>query len=148
MALGCFNKNAIRHGHSRQSAKEVVQLARFFPNEFQTTNLTISQVKDNSDNPLTFPPTPNYRVNVDPAVFGQPQQAGVPVVSRDNAGTVTAALRKVVLQPLGPLEIVAKAMEEGVTFAWYVGIRDVIFEGDSKIVSDALMGLDSCEVTK
>ena len=34
-------------------------------------------------------------------------------------------------------------MEEGVTFAWDVGIRDVIFEGDSKIVSDALMGLGS-----
>ena len=34
-------------------------------------------------------------------------------------------------------------MEEGVTFAWDVGIRDVIFEGDSKIISDALMGLGS-----
>ena len=32
-------------------------------------------------------------------------------------------------------------MEEGVTFAWDMGIRDVIFEGDSKIVFDALMGL-------
>ena len=31
----------------------------------------------------------------------------------------------------------------GVTFAWDVGIRDVIFEGYSKIVSDALMGLGS-----
>ena len=34
-------------------------------------------------------------------------------------------------------------MEEGVTFAWDVGIRDVIFEGDSKIVFDSLMGLRS-----
>ena len=34
-------------------------------------------------------------------------------------------------------------MEEGVTFAWDVGIRDVIFEGDSYIVSDALIGLGS-----
>ena len=32
-------------------------------------------------------------------------------------------------------------MEEGVTFAWDVGIRDVIFEGDSKISFVALMGL-------
>ena len=34
-------------------------------------------------------------------------------------------------------------MEEGVTFAWDAGIRDVIFEEDSKIVSDPLMGLGS-----
>ena len=59
----------------------------------------------------------------------------------DYAGRVMAVLSKLVRQPLGPLEIEAKAMEEGVTFAWDVGIRDVIFEGDSKIVFGALMGL-------
>ena len=32
-------------------------------------------------------------------------------------------------------------MEVGVLFAWDVGIREVIFECDSKIVSDALLGL-------
>ena len=32
-------------------------------------------------------------------------------------------------------------MGEGVTFAWDVGIRNVIFNGDSKIVFDALMWL-------
>ena len=52
------------------------------------------------------------------------------MVIRDHSGRVTAALSKIVHQPLGPLEIENKAMEEGVTFAWDVGIRDVIFEGD------------------
>ena len=32
-------------------------------------------------------------------------------------------------------------MEVGVSFAWVVGIREVIFECDSKIVSNALLGL-------
>ena len=52
------------------------------------------------------------------------------MVIKDHVGTVTVALSKIVHQPLGPLEIEAKAMEEGVTIAWDVGIRDVIFEGE------------------
>ena len=68
------------------------------------------------------------------------------MVIRDHAGRVTAALSKIVHQPLGPLDIEAKAMEKGVTFAWDVGIRDLNFEGDSKIVSNALMGMGSSPV--
>ena len=138
-----FNRNVVRHCHSRQSTEEVVQLARFLLNEFQTANHTISQAKDNSDDPWTLPLASNYKVNVDGAVFAQSQQAGVGVVIRDHDGRVTTTLSKVVHQPLRPLQMGAKAMEERVTFAWDVGIRDVIFEGDSKIISDALMGLGS-----
>ena len=45
------------------------------------------------------------------------------MVIRVHAGRVTAALSIIVHRPLGSLEIEAKAMEEGVTFAWDVGIR-------------------------
>ena len=38
----------------------------------------------------------------------------------------------------GLLEIEVKAMEIGVSFAWDVGIRDVVVESDSKIVADTL----------
>ena len=65
------------------------------------------------------------------------------MVIRDHAGRVTTALSKIVHQPLGPLEIEAKAMEEAVTFDWDVGIGGVIFEGNSKIVFDVPMGLTS-----
>ena len=34
-----------------------------------------------------------------------------------------------------------KAMKIGVAFAWDVGIRDVIVEGDSKTATDAVLGL-------
>ncbi|KAL0005298.1 hypothetical protein SO802_012859 [Lithocarpus litseifolius] len=60
---------------------------------------------------------------------------------RDYEGEVIAALSKQIHQSLGPWEIEAKAMEVRVSFAWDVGIREVIFECDSKIISDALLGL-------
>ena len=64
------------------------------------------------------------------------------MVIRDYEGRVVATLSKQVQQPLGPLEIEAKTMEVGVSFAnWDVVIREVIFECDSKITFDALLGL-------
>ena len=63
------------------------------------------------------------------------------MVIRDHEGRVVATLSKQVQQPLGPLEIEAKAMEVGVSFAWDVGTREVILECDSKIMFDALLGL-------
>ena len=88
----------------------------------------------------TLPPEHSYKVNVDGAVFAHIQQAGVVVVIRNHKGKVTAAMSKRIHQVLGPLEIEAKAMEEGISFACDVGIREVVLECDSKIVFDALMG--------
>ena len=42
--------------------------------------------------------------------------------------------------PLGPLEIKTKAMEEGMQFAWDVGVREVFFECNSMIVAEVLLG--------
>lgn len=78
---------------------------------------------------------------MDGAVFSQSYQARVGVVIRNYEGEVTTTLSKQIHQPLGPLEIKARVMEVGVLFAWDVGIKEVIFECDSKIVSDALLGL-------
>ena len=75
------------------------------------------------------------------AVFSQSSQAGVGVVIWDHEGRVITTLSKQVQQPLGPLEVESKAMEVGVSFAWDVGIREVILECDSKIVSNALLSL-------
>ena len=58
---------------------------------------------------------------------------------RDDVGYVLATLSKNVACALGPSECEAKAMG-GVTFAWDMGFRDVVFECDSKVVSDCING--------
>ena len=52
-----------------------------------------------------------------------------------------ATLSKQVQQPLENLEIEAQALGVGVSFAWDIGIREVILECDSKTMSDALLSL-------
>ena len=49
--------------------------------------------------------------------------------------------------PSGPLEAKAKALEEALDFAWDIGIRDVHFECDSKLIVDAVFGDSSPQVS-
>ena len=58
-----------------------------------------------------------FKVNVDGATFAQSQTVGIGVLVRDFGRRVEATLNISLSMPLGPLEIEAKAMEEGVQFA-------------------------------
>ena len=49
-------------------------------------------------------------------------------------------MSKKINAPLGPLEAEAKAVEAGIQFAKDIGIHDVILEGDSLTVLNALCG--------
>ena len=62
-------------------------------------------------------------------------------------GQVEAALSKKLPIPLGPLETKAKALKEGFYYAWVVGVHNVVFESDSKIVVDALNGISETSVS-
>ena len=44
------------------------------------------------------------------------------------------------------MEIKAKALEEGVLFAWDIGVRDVVLENDPKIIVDVLIGTSEAPV--
>lgn len=52
-----------------------------------------------------------------------------------------AALSKKLSTPLGALEAEAKAMEEAITFAWDMRIRDCIFESDALTIVNAMLHL-------
>ena len=88
----------------------------------------------------TPPPSDKYKINVDGVVFKDQKAAGVGVLTRDCNGQVIAALSKKINAPLGPLEAEAKAVEAGIQFAKDIGIQDVILEGDSLTVLNALCG--------
>ena len=63
------------------------------------------------------------------------------VVIRDHFGAVVAVVSKKLKAPLGALKVEAKAMEEEITFAWDMGIRDCIFESDALIIVNAMLRL-------
>uniref|UniRef100_A0A7N2MUC6 RNase H type-1 domain-containing protein n=1 Tax=Quercus lobata TaxID=97700 RepID=A0A7N2MUC6_QUELO len=50
------------------------------------------------------------------------------------------ALCKKVEFPLGPIEAEAKAMEAGIYLAWDLGLKEIVVEGDSQQVIQALNG--------
>lgn len=82
---------------------------------------------------------PCFKFNVDGATFAQSQTMGIGVLVCDFAGRVTVMLSKSLPVPR-PHKTEAKAMEEGVQFAWDVGIHDIVMESNLQIVISALMG--------
>ncbi|KAK9985942.1 hypothetical protein SO802_030893 [Lithocarpus litseifolius] len=136
------NRNEIIHGGTGRPGRVVVRSALMLLDEYQTANESpkVGQKSTHATVRWSPPQQECYKVNVDGAVFTRRRQTGIGVVIRDSAGEVVAALCKRLAVPLGALETEAKAMESGVRFAAEVGIRDVIFEGDSLTVYNAVHG--------
>ena len=122
-----FSRNATRHGTLEKLQLQIVQKAWAMLDAFKIVSHSIQQPQGNLQEFWTLPPEHGYKVNIDGAVFAHIQQAGVGGVIRDHEGKVTAAMSKKIHQPLGPLVIEAKALEEGISFAWDVGIREAVW---------------------
>ena len=60
---------------------------------------------------------PWFKLNVDGATFATHEFVEIGAVLRDYKGRVEVVLSKKLYAHLGPLEIEAKALEEGVSFA-------------------------------
>ena len=109
--------------------------------EFQLANHRIQEKKLEVEVGWALPQPPWFKINVNGAVFERLRAMGIGVVIRDHLGMVCAMLSMKIHTLLGLFEIEAKAMEEGMRFAWDRGISTAIFEGDSMVVYNSLTGL-------
>ena len=123
-----YNRNKTRLRSPRQTNQEIIYKARSILEDFQLTHLAHPCFKDQTDAHWVPPSFPWYKVNTDAAVFSNLQTVGIGVIIRDHKGSVVAALSQHLRLPLGPLEAEAKAMDVAASFAWDIGIRDVVFE--------------------
>ena len=82
-----------------------------------------------------------FKVNVDGAVFSSQSAMGIGVIIRDEEGRVEVALSKKIMAPLGALEVEAKAFEAGLLFAKDIGIQELVLEGDSITIYNALWNI-------
>lgn len=130
------NKNDVRHGGSSKTATVIVNNERRYMEEFrQAASITVTR-RESPQEPWMPPPQGWYKVNVDGATFKDSRQCGLGVVVRNDKGEIMEALSKKIRSPL--LEAEAKAAKCGLIFAWELGLREVIIEGDSEAVIQAL----------
>ncbi|XP_065634433.1 uncharacterized protein LOC136069632 [Quercus suber] len=85
------------------------------------------------------PPAPNiYKINFDTAVSRASNLAGLGVIARDSRGDPIGALTMLVPFRQSVAELEALACLRAVQFALEIGLTQVVVEGDSVIVIEAL----------
>ncbi|XP_023875934.1 uncharacterized protein LOC111988377 [Quercus suber] len=139
-------RNEARHSGKQRSGLAVSRSSLRLLEQFQIANEhPATTAVQNQLVKWTLPPSGCYKVNVDGAVFSKRKLAAMGVVIRDEEGQLIATLCRKLYTPLGPLETEAKTMEVGIMFAREVGIRDVLFEGDSLVLNNAIHGLNKID---
>lgn len=92
-----------------------------------------------------LPPSPSvYKVNFDGATFQDTVSAGLGVVAYDLDAMVIAALSERIHLPPTVEDLEAMACRRAISFAIEIGLQDVVFEGDSKVIFKQLTADQPC----
>ncbi|KAK9992106.1 hypothetical protein SO802_027091 [Lithocarpus litseifolius] len=134
------NRNEVRQGGIKKTGVALVKWSAQYLAEYRGVNSSPEPIPRSQDVRWSPPPRTRYKINVDGAVFKTQKSAGVGVLIRDDQGLIVAALSQKINAPLGALEVEAKAVEVALQFARDVGISDLIIEGDSFVIYNALSG--------
>jgi hypothetical protein len=87
----------------------------------------------------TNPPSNTYKANWDIALDSNRKRMGIGVVIRDEQGYVTTTLCRPVENSFDPTIGEAMGALVAVEFCRDLGLRDIVLEGDSKLVINAIL---------
>lgn len=134
------NRNVTRHSGKRRNGKKLVSWVAQHIEEYKEANEGMESTATMAEVTGTWIPPPEnvFKVNVDAADFKSQKTMGVGVIIRDDKGRLEAAMSKKINAPLGAMETEAIAHEAGLVFAKDIGIHNLIIEGDSLIIHNAL----------
>nr|POE84089.1 hypothetical protein CFP56_32841 [Quercus suber] len=137
------HQNEVHAGGDRKEGAILMKKAMQYLEKY---NATLEQVKPASvPGPQEVswcpPTTPKLEVNVDGATFSTQGAIGIGVIVWNDKGEMLAALSRRLNEPLGVVEVEAKAFEAGAQFAKDIRIQDFILKGDSVIIHHALVDL-------
>ncbi|XP_075659274.1 uncharacterized protein LOC142629186 [Castanea sativa] len=141
------NRNKMFHGKPRKAGVKLVDWCKSYLDEYWAANKVSVNPPNHLEVAWTPPTFPSYKVNVDAARFMAQKAVGVGVIIRDHEGNFIAGLSQIFHAPLGTVEAEGKAFEAGIIFAKQMGIRDLVLEGDSLIVVQALKQVSNAPLT-
>jgi ribonuclease HI len=134
-------RNKTRLKQSVDKAEHIPDFAREYLHEFQSSQITHGPNPSPQQRTRWKKPTTcGFKVNYDGAVFAEKAEAGIGVVVRTANGSPMATLSQKIRYPLSVAATEAVAARRAVRFALELGLTEVEFEGDSRVITDALTG--------
>ena len=132
---------------------KAVQLAQLLPSlvgsilqDFLNAQVSNHITVEASLPPRWFPPEQQfYKVNFGGAIFKNIDAVGLGVVICDNNGEVMGAMSQRVPLPQKVEEVEALACQRAVSFAIELGLCDLVIEGDSTLVIQAIKDGQPCQ---
>jgi ribonuclease HI len=135
-------RNKLRLNKPAEKAENVGIFARGYLEEFSQSQNHLALVPRQPPQPVVRWQKPSqccFKVNYDGAIFKNSDEAGLGIVIRDITGQAIATLSQKIKYPQSVEATEALAARRAVQFAIELGLREAEFEGDSTIITEALI---------